>query len=104
MGIPLIDNLLGFGGKVLDKVLPDKDAVAQQTHERNLAQIEATKASEEQRNYFTPRSILLYSMSFAVVYGVVVQPFLKAFGLELPEVDISVPLRLLLGMFGLDWL
>ncbi len=98
----IINSILGVGGKVLDRVLPDKVKSQDQSHERTTRQIDATTEGERQRNYFTPRAIILYAMAFAVIYGVVVQPFAKAFGLDMPVVDISAPLRILLGLLGLE--
>jgi hypothetical protein len=44
----------------------------------------------------------MYAMAFSVVYGIVVQPTLKAFGVDLPVIDYSAPLRILLGLLGLE--
>lgn len=102
IGIPIIDKLLGIGEKVIDRVVPDSNKRADQAHERASGQAQVTAEGERQRNYFTPRAIILYAMAFAVIYGVVVQPFAKAFGLDMPVVDISAPLRILLGLLGLE--
>ncbi|MBX3456708.1 hypothetical protein [Ferrovibrio sp.] len=99
----IITGLLGIGGKVLDRVLPDKVKAQDQSHERASKQIDATLEGERSRNYFTPRAVVMYAMAFAVIYGVVVQPFLAAYGLALPVVDFSAPLRILLGLLGLEF-
>lgn len=99
----LITGLLGLGGKVLDRVIPDRVKAADQAHERSTGQAAATLEGERQRNYFTPRAIILYAMAFAVIYGVVLRPFAIAFGLDLPAVDIAPAMRLLLGLLGLEF-
>ncbi len=102
IGIPIIDRLLGIGEKVIDRVVPDTNKRADQAHDRATGQAQVTAEGERQRNYFTPRALLMYAMAFAVIYGVVVQPTLKAFGLDLPVIDYSAPLRILLGLLGLE--
>ncbi|CCG43171.1 hypothetical protein [Magnetospirillum molischianum] len=103
MGIPIIDNLLGIGKVVADRLIPDRNKAADQEHERAIKQIDVTAEGERARNYFTPRAIVMYAMAFAVIYGVVLRPFVVAFGVPLPEVDISAPMRLLLGLLGLEF-
>lgn len=102
LGIPIIDRLLGIGQAVIDRVIPDKNKRADQANERTNKQADITAEGERAKNYFTPRAIVMYAMAFSVVYGVVVQPMAKAFGLALPVVDYSAPLRILLGLLGLD--
>lgn len=98
----LIESILGIGGKVLDRIIPDRAKAQDQSHERTVAQINATAEGERAKNYFTPRALVMYAMAFAVIYGVVLRPFLVAFGLPVPEVDFSAPLRILLGLLGLE--
>ena len=99
----MIQGLLGLGGKVLDRVIPDRTRAADQAHERSSGQAAATLEGERQKNYFTPRAIILYAMAFAVIYGVVLRPFATAFGLDLPAVDIAPAMRILLGLLGLEF-
>lgn len=102
IGIPIIDKLLGIGEKVIDRVVPDTNKRADQAHERAAGQAQVTAEGERGRNYFTPRALVMYAMAFSVIYGVVVQPTLKAFGIDLPVIDYAAPLRILLGLLGLE--
>lgn len=100
--LKLIESILGIGGKVLDRVIPDKAKKQDQDHIERVKQIDSVTEGERQRNYFTPKSIILYAMAFSVIYGVVLQPFLVAFGIKAPVVDYAAPLRILLGLLGLE--
>jgi hypothetical protein len=106
LGIPIIggiiEKILGIGEKAADRLIPDKNKAQDQRHEGTQTQANITLEGERQRNYFTPRAIIMYAMAFAVIYGVVIQPFLKAFGIPAPVVDITPALRVLLGLLGLD--
>ncbi|HEX6960212.1 MAG TPA: hypothetical protein VF194_19685 [Ferrovibrio sp.] len=99
----IISKLLGLGETVIDRVIPDRNKARDQAQERALKQIDATSEGERAGNKLTPRAVILYAMAFSVVYGVVIQPFAKAFGLDLPIVDYAAPLRILLGLLGLDF-
>lgn len=101
-GLDIINDILGIGKTAADRLIPDKNKAQDQIHEERDKQIDATTEGERSKNYFTPRAIILYAMAFSVVYGVVLQPFLKAFGLNAPVVDYAAPLRILLGLLGLD--
>lgn len=103
LGIPIIDRLLGLGEKVVDRVVPDSNKRADQAHERATNQANVTAEGERQRNYFTPRAIVMYAMAWSVIYGVVIQPTAVAFGLPLPVIDYAAPLRILLGLLGLEF-
>lgn len=102
IGIPIIDKILGIGEKVIDRVVPDRNKAQDQAHDRLTQQGGTTAEGERNRNYWTPRAIILYAMAFSVIYGVVVQPMAVAFGLDLPKVDYAAPLRILLGLLGLE--
>jgi hypothetical protein len=97
----ILGPLLGIGEKVADRLIPDKNKAQDQAHERAGKQIDATAEGERQRNYFTPRAVVMYAMAFAVIYGIVLQPFAVAFGLDLPPVDFQAALQILLGLLGL---
>lgn len=101
MALPFIGALLGIGEKIIDRVVPDKNKAQDQQHEKDMAQINATSEGERSRNYFTPRAIVMYAMAFAVIYGIVIQPFAVAFGVPLPPVDFSAALKILVGLLGL---
>lgn len=98
----IVDKILGIGEKAADRLIPDKNKAQDQAHERTSEQIKTTAEGERSKNYFTPRAVILYAMAFSVIYGVVVQPFARAFGLALPVVDYAAPLRILLGLLGLE--
>jgi uncharacterized membrane protein len=99
--MPLIAGLIGLGGKILDKLLPNTEKAQDHIHEIKIKQADATIEGERSKNYYTPRSLILYAMAFAVVYGVVLQPFAVAFGVNLPAVNYEDPLHLLIGLLGL---
>lgn len=99
----IIDKLLGIGETVADRLIPDRNKARDQQQERTVKQIDVTAEGERAGNKLTPRAVILYAMAFSVVYGIVIQPFARAFGLELPVVDYSAPLRILLGLLGLDF-
>lgn len=101
MPIPIVTGLFGLAGKLADRLIPDRAKAQDQAHERAMKQADATIEGERSRNYLTPRSLVMYSMAFAVIYGIVLQPFAKAFGLDLPTVDYAAPLKLLIGLLGL---
>jgi hypothetical protein len=101
-GLDIVSKILGIGETAADRLIPDKNKAQDQAHEERDRQIDATTEGERARNYLTPRAMVLYAMAFSVVYGVVVQPFLKAFGVDAPVVDYAAPLRILLGLLGLD--
>lgn len=99
----IIDKLLGIGATVADRLIPDRNKEQADRQQRTMSQIGVTAEGERAGNKLTPRAVILYAMAFSVVYGVVVQPFAKAFGLDLPVVDYAAPLRILLGLLGLDF-
>lgn len=104
MALPIIGflgSLFGIGEKVVDRLVPDKNKAQDQDHESRQTQAGITAEGERAKNYFTPRAVIMYAMAFAVVYGIVIQPFAVAFGLPLPPVDFSAALRILLGLLGL---
>jgi hypothetical protein len=99
---PIIDKILGIGEKAADRLIPDKNKKQDQDHEERQGQQQTTAEGEKAKNYFTPRAVILYAMAFSVIYGVVIQPFLTAFGVPAPVVNYAAPLRILLGLLGLD--
>lgn len=96
-----IDALLGLGGKIVDKVWPSADKKLEADAARQSQQAAITQEGERSRNYFTPRAVLMYGLTFAVLYGVVFQPMAVAFGIALPKIDYSDAVRILIGMLGL---
>lgn len=100
LGIPIIDKILGIGEKAADRLIPDKNKAQDQAHEGRQTQAGITLEGERQRNYFTPRAVLMYALVLPVVYAFILQPFGQAFGLALPEVDLRPALSLLMFMLG----
>ena len=99
-GLGIVDGILGIGKTVADRLIPDVNKAQDQNHEAQMAQINATTEGEKARNYFTPRAVILYSLAFAVIYGIVIQPFAVAFGLDLPKVDFDNALKILGVLLG----
>ena len=97
----LIDKILGIGEKVLDRVVPDVNKRQDQEHETRMRQADTTQEGERQRNYFTPRAMILYVLGFGMCYSIVIQPFLVAFGIPAPYVDMSKGMALLAALLGL---
>lgn len=104
--IPLIGTILGrilgIGEKAADRLIPDKNKAQDQSHERSQTQASITLEGERQRNYFTPRAIVIYAMTVPVIYSFAVRPMLGVFGVDAPPVDVTPALRVLLGLLGLE--
>lgn len=104
MALPIfgfIGALIGIGEKAADRLIPDKNKAQDQAHETANKQADITLEGERQRNYFTPRSVLMYLLTLSIGYGLVIQPFLVAFGVQAPTVDFKPALQLLVGLLGL---
>lgn len=99
---PIIERILGIGEKAADRLIPDKNKAQADAHDERKDQAAATIEGERAKNYFTPRAVVMYAMAFSVVYGVVIQPMAVAFGVPLPVVNYAAPLRILLGLLGLE--
>ena len=109
----LIDSLLSIGGKVLDRVLPNRTEEKKQEHERAMGQ-QATNAAEAQTSgsggligiLKAWRGAVGWLMGIALCWQVVVRPIASAIW---PNVnwagysvnDIELIGRILLGMLGL---
>lgn len=100
LGIPIIDKILGIGEKAADRLIVDKNKAQDQAHERQQTQAQITLEGERQKNYFTPRAVLVYALVFVVVYSFVVQPFAKAFGFNIPELEARPAISLLMFLLG----
>jgi hypothetical protein len=104
MALPILGflgALIGIGEKAADRLIPDKNKAQDQSHESAQTQANITLEGERQRNYFTPRAVLMYALTFSLVYGIVIQPFAVAFGFKLPAVDFKPAVQILLGLLGL---
>ena len=119
----LLPRLLPVVGDVLDRFFPNKEEkeraereIAAKLTEHlakiDLAQLEVNKAEAASRNIFVAgwRPFVGWTCGMALAYTYVVQPIL-IFGLahygywvELPPLDMSTMMPVLLGMLGLGGL
>jgi hypothetical protein len=119
----LLPSLLPVVGDVLDRFFPNKEEkeraereIAAKLTEHlakiDLAQLEVNKAEAASRNIFVAgwRPFVGWTCGMALAYTYVVQPIL-IFGLahygywvELPPLDMSTMMPVLLGMLGLGGL
>lgn len=99
----IVGNILGIGKTVVDRLVPDVNKKQDQDHESAMAQINATTEGEKNRNYFTPRAILLYVVMSPLVYAII-SGFSSLIGLPLPPLDpgvVKVATQVLFGLIGL---
>ena len=119
----LLPSLLPVVGDVLDRFFPNKEEkeraereIAAKLTEHlakiDLAQLEVNKAEAASRNIFVAgwRPFVGWTCGMALAYTYVVQPIL-VFGLahygywvDLPPLDLSTMMPVLLGMLGLGGL
>jgi len=119
----LIPSLLPIVGEVLDRFFPNKEEKERATREIeakltehlakiDLAQLEVNKAEAKSRNIFVAgwRPFVGWTCGMALAYTYVIQPIL-IFGLahfgywvDLPPLDMSTMMPVLLGMLGLGGL
>ena len=119
----LIPSLLPIVGEVLDRFFPNKEEKERAAREIeakltehlakiDLAQLEVNKAEAESRNIFVAgwRPFVGWTCGMALAYTYVIQPIL-IFGLahfgywvDLPPLDMSTMMPVLLGMLGLGGL
>ena len=119
----LIPSLLPIVGEVLDRFFPNKEEKERAAREIeakltehlakiDLAQLEVNKAEAKSRNIFVAgwRPFVGWTCGMALAYTYVIQPIL-IFGLahfgywvELPPLNMSTMMPVLLGMLGLGGL
>ena len=119
----LIPSLLPVVGEVLDRFFPNKEEKERAAREIeakltehlakiDLAQLEVNKAEARSRNIFVAgwRPFVGWTCGMALAYTYVIQPIL-IFGLahfgywvDLPPLDMSTMMPVLLGMLGLGGL
>jgi len=119
----LIPSLLPIVGEVLDRFFPNKEEKERAAREIeakltehlakiDLAQLEVNKAEATSRNIFVAgwRPFVGWTCGMALAYTYVIQPIL-IFGLahfgywvDLPPLDMSTMMPVLLGMLGLGGL
>ena len=112
----LITSLIGPVTGILDKVIEDKDQKAKLAHELAtmadthaqqalLAQLEINK-EDAKGNWFQsswrPATAWVCVLGFMVNF--LISPLAKPFGIEIPQVDTTVMLPVLMGMLGLGTL
>lgn len=93
----LIAGLLGLGGKVLDKVLPNKEKAQDNDHAENMAKQEVNKTMAAHASIFVAgaRAFILWVCGFAFAYSMVAQPLLEAFGINAPKVNLSDAIKVM---------
>jgi len=96
----ILANITGVGKTLVDRLVPDRNKKQDQDHETAMKQADITEEGEKAKNYFTPRSVLMYALTFVVIYGMVIQPFLVAFGVKIPFIDYTPQLKFLAAMLG----
>jgi len=119
----LIPSLLPIVGEVLDRFFPNKEEKERAAREIeakltehlakiDLAQLEVNKEEAKSRNIFVAgwRPFVGWTCGMALAYTYVIQPIL-IFGLahfgywvDLPPLDMSTMMPVLLGMLGLGGL
>ena len=112
----MIANLIGPVSNLLDKFVEDKDQKAALAHEIStmaerhgqelaIAQLEVNK-EEAKGNWFQsswrPATAWVCVVGMAVNY--MVSPLLAPLGLDVPQVDTSVMMPVLMGLLGLGTL
>lgn len=68
----IVAKVLGIGGTLVDRLTPDVNKRQDQSHETAMKQAEITEEGEKSRNYFTPRSMIMYILGFGLCYSVVI--------------------------------
>lgn len=105
--IPIVDRLLGIGETAADRLIPDKNKKQDEDHDERKDQIAATNAGQSAA-WYTPRNLILLVVALPVglQYGVkpVIEWVAAVIGhpMILPNIDVAAPLRILLGLLGLD--
>lgn len=111
--VELVTLLVGPITKLLDKVIPDKDArekmaheiatlAADQAHEITLAQIKVNEESARHPSLFVAgaRPATIWICNLGLLYAFVVYPVMDIW-LDMPLLDVTALLPLLTGLLGL---
>lgn len=105
--ISIVSDLLGIGKTAADRLIPDKNAEAQNAHEERDKQIDATSAGQS-APWFSPRNFVLLAVTAPVALQFGAKPVIEwGFALAghprtLPNIDVAAPLKILLGLLGLN--
>src|SRR3989304_5404401 len=98
----LLDTLLGIGGKVVDRLVPDKNKAQDQDHERRMGQ--QTINVEQAKSSFLfvagARGFIFWGFGAAIVYKVIVYPFATFYGIPVPVLETDGLLQVLIMLFG----
>lgn len=97
--LTFLQNLLGIGGKALDKIFPDRAKLQEKNLEINA---ETEKASN---GGMTPRKLMMYVLVFLFVWEVVGRTILATYWPEIPlPPSIKQEVMLAAGsLFGMGW-
>ena len=106
-------SLLSMAGGLLDKVIPDKNARAkaqealEQASQKGeldllLGQLEINKVEAAHKSLFVAgaRPFIMWVCGLALAYSTIIHPILDIW-LEMPVVDVSVLMPVLMGLLGL---
>ena len=113
----MIELLVGPVAALLDKVIPDADErsrlaheiatlAERQAHELAKLQVGVNRKEAAHRTLFVAgwRPFIGWSCGIAMTSNFLVAPYATAFGLEVPPLDLSEMMPVLLGMLGLGTL
>lgn len=97
----LLDTILGLGGKIMDRVSPDRAASRQQQTDINQAEVQGAPTSSLR----LWRSFLGWVLSVAFVWEACIRPVVLHYlpDANLPPSMIKEISSLLLGMLGLGF-
>ncbi|WP_291442791.1 hypothetical protein [Desulfovibrio sp.] len=97
----LIDSILGLGGKVMDKVWPDRAASREQQSQINQTEVSGAPASFLR----LWRSFLGWMLSLLFCWEVIGRSIIMTYwpDTKLPPSTLEIVSRLLLGMLGLGF-
>lgn len=119
--LALLPSLIEIGSKVIDRVVPDKEAADRAKREMAaelqsqefavaLAQIEVNKEEAKSESTFVAgwRPAVGWIGAFGLGYAAVVEPFLRftaqvmfAYQGSFPSVDTNITMQILFGILGL---
>lgn len=119
MGIPIIGDIIGVVGGVVERLVPDKSKAAEMKHEMamsiinsDLAQIDVNKVEAAHKSVFVSgwRPAVGWICVAALGFNYIVSPLLAWAAVIwmpdaiIPQLDISELLTLLFGLLGMGTL
>lgn len=105
--ISIVSDILGIGQTAADRLIPDKNKAQDEAHEERDKQIDATSAGQT-APWFSPRNFVLLSVAAPVALQFGIKPVIEwGFAIAghprtLPNIDVAAPLKILLGLLGLN--